>query len=105
MKSWGRWLAGTALALGILLTLFEVGPPGQAYRTDDAFSACAASVDGETDPHASDDGFRECVIEHCLDWEPSRLELMGIWVRFRVSDSSSGASCVGPPELADIFLP
>lgn len=105
MQSWGRWLSSAALALGILLTLFMVGPSGRAYRTDDAFSACVAAVEGETDPHAQEEGFRACTIEYCSDWEPSRVELMGIWVRFRVSQSSSGASCVGPPELADILLP
>ena len=100
-----RWLAGTALTLGILLALATGGPPGQAYRTDEAFSAGVASIDPSHDPAGWGQNARVCVIDYCVDWEPTRIELAGIWIRFRVSEFSSGASCVGPPDPADIFVP
>ena len=60
----GNWIAGSALVVGLVMTLLLIGSPGQAYRTDEAFSASVASVDPSDNPEGWEDNARACVFEY-----------------------------------------
>lgn len=104
MTTLGKRVAGVVFALSVLVTLLVLGPPGNAYRANESFAACVGAIEVSQQQLAGE-GIAACAEEHCASWAPNRLELVGVWVQSRVSESRDGASCIEPPELSDIFLP
>ncbi len=103
------------LVLAALTAFLWLGPPGSAYRANDAYAACVtraeslgtAAAEGGLDPEYIA-AMSECA-EHCEPiTDPSWLETVGLFMQTRVSSSRDGPSCLWQqPGFSDIipFLP
>ncbi len=105
-RRWVDWVVGIVLAAAVLGLLVVIGPPGSAYRANEAFAVCWEDAGGQE--LVGEEFFVrvvECKTQYCPPrWEPSRLEKAGLFLQTRLS-GKDGPSCTDPPELGDILLP
>lgn len=108
---WTKWTAWATLVVGIVLILALIGPPGQAFRANEAFGSCVADLEQRQlllDAESGEPTVEYIACTELCDGEPNRLVLLGRWVHMRTGHDG-GAACGGigdaDPELADIFLP
>lgn len=100
-----KWLVGVALVAGAFGLFLAVSDSAAAYRTNDAFWVCLHPGGVEPTPEEWAELNAECRILLCpVDWEPSRTEMVGLFIQTRWAGSGE-PSCVSPPGPGDIFLP